>query len=141
LRFCFVYLAANSRSAELLDPSYNGKALSEWLLELDRKPSPEELSAELQNQQFSSEQIDKVYKKKKARDEGAIRQIGTNGLPTLVALLGVTEENVKATLAKLKSSELHEEWWSERARVEDVRNLAFEGLKYWGQTRRQQCLN
>jgi hypothetical protein len=128
----FCYLAENSRSAEILDPSYNGKALSEWLLELHRRPAPEEFPEEFQKRLLDPEQFEKIYEKKKFRDQGAIRQIGTNGLPTLLALLGVTEQNIKATLSRLKSSELHGDWWNEAARVEDVRNLAFEGFEVLG---------
>jgi hypothetical protein len=66
-------------SAGASEPAYNGKALSEWLI-LDH----------------SGELLDKSA-------EQAIRQIGTNAIPTLLELLGATPSNRKSRVRKFES--------------------------------------
>ena len=115
-------------SAQAAEPAYRGKALSEWLLELRRSPSSEEVAAEMQKQQYD---LEKLYQAKKRRDEDAIRQIGTNALPTLLQMLGATSENVRDVVGKLQSKELQQAYSTEDARVdrvEDLRSLAVDGF-------------
>src|SRR3989442_7324327 len=115
-------------SAQAAEPAYRGKALSEWLLELNKRPSSEEVAAEMQRQQYD---LEKLHEAKKRRDEDAIRQIGTNALPTLLQMLGATSENVRDVVGKLESKELQLTYRTENARVdhiEELRSLAVDGF-------------
>jgi hypothetical protein len=85
------------------EPIYDGKTLSEWLVTKSGHPS-----------------------------EDAIRQIGTNGIPTLIDILGIRDKNTKAVLAKLKSEELKQEFTNKSANLEDLRSLAVDGFAILG---------
>ena len=105
--YCALVIAAQAS-----EPAYGGKALSAWLLELRKSPSGE-----------------------RARDEEAIRQIGTNALPTLLDMLGATSESVVKVVQKLQCKELRAWYQTEDARidrVEDLRNLAVDGFAVLG---------
>jgi HEAT repeats/Galactose oxidase, central domain len=94
-----------AKSAPASEPAYNGKGLSEWLsLSLTAEPSAED----------------------------AVRQIGTNGIPNLIDMLGVKESNQRRVLAKLKSQELQQAYHDKRLDLDDVRNLAVEGFAILG---------
>ena len=76
--------APSARSSE---PSYNGRPLSEWLLILKER--------------HAFEMIDE------ADAQAAIRQIGTNGIPTMIDLLNVYDErSAKKVLSKLHNKDL-----------------------------------
>ncbi len=96
-----------SQPAQCAEPVYQGKGLSEWLLELDRSPSG-----------------------KGAED--AIRQFGVTALPTLLDILGATRRNVRRTVAKLRSEELRKWYARDDADVADLRKMAVEGLAVLG---------
>lgn len=116
--------------AKTAEPTYQGKPFSEWLLELQRRPSGEEVEAEMRKQQqFDSNAIEKVYEKKKKRDEDAIRQIGAKAVPTLLDMLSVKSENVTSVVRKLEAKEFREQWWKDESRVEDLRSLAINGFE------------
>ena len=115
-------------SAQSSEPTYNGKPLSEWLLELKKSPSSDEVLAGMR-QQLDTEQ---VYQGKKKRDEDAIRRIGTNALPTLLDMLGAKDRNVKKVVSKLQNKELQEEYRSKDSNVEDLRSLAVDGFSILG---------
>ena len=109
-RFTLVLIPAISclvavQSAQSAEPVYNGKPLSEWLL----------LNA--------------------ARDDSAteaIRQIGTNAIPTLLDLLSTTEWNKKRVVSKLKSKGFRKEFLGRHAETEDIRTVAVDGFKILG---------
>jgi hypothetical protein len=79
IKICFpvIFFLLLTNLVPAKEPEYQGKTLSEWLVVEDRE----------------------------ARQE-AIRQIGTNAIPTLIDLLGVTDENRWQVLRKLESQEL-----------------------------------
>lgn len=87
------------------EPTYNGHPLSEWLV-LDLKSQ--------------------------ASAENAIRQIGTNGIPTLIDILGAKESNKRKVLAKLDNEELKQEFSSKDSNLADLRNLAVNGFGILG---------
>lgn len=117
------------QSTQCSEPTYSGRALSEWLLELKKSPSSDEVLAGIQ-QHLDTETI---YQNKKNQDENAIRQIGTNGIPTLLDILGAKNRNVKKVVLKLQSKELQEEYnYNKDAKVEDLRSLAVDGFAILG---------
>jgi len=119
--------------AQVFDPVYEGKALSDWLLGLNEKLSETEVQAEARSlHQYDPDAWLKAYDKKRARDAAAINRLGTSALPTLLVLLTVTDRDLKSTLSRLKSKELHQAWWRNPQRVEDVRQLALAGFKILG---------
>jgi len=129
----FALYSAATESAKSAEATYQGKPLSEWLLELKRRPSGEEVEAEMRKQQqYDPYAIEKIYEKKKKRDENAIRQMGKNALPTLLEILGATSETVTNVVRKLQAKEFREEWWSDESRVEDLRSLAIDGFEVLG---------
>lgn len=93
------------QSTRAADPAYNGKALSDWLvLNLTGDASAQD----------------------------AIRQIGTNGIPTLIDILGAKEGNRRKVLRELKSEELKQEFSSKDSNLADLRNLAVQGFAVLG---------
>lgn len=90
------------QSAHAVEPSYHGKALSEWMGEPD-----------------------------KAVRYNAIQQIGTNAIPTLLDILSIKRGNVKRVLSKLQSKEI-KGFTSKDADLEDLRNLAVDGFEALG---------
>jgi hypothetical protein len=105
------------QSARCSEPSYDGKPLSEWLLLLDLKQmghSPEEIQAQT------------------PQPEDAIRQIGTNAIPTLLKILGATEGNESRVLRNLKSREFRKLFSVGGPTVEDLTDLAVDGFGILG---------
>ena len=90
------------QSAYAVEPSYNGKALSEWMGEPDR---------------------DMRY--------NAIQQVGTNAIPTFLAILSVKRGNVKRVVSKLKDKGL-QDFTNKEADLEDLRRLAVDGFEALG---------
>src|SRR5208283_963743 len=82
-----LWLAACSAPAK--EPEYNGKPLSEWLFELDLAPSVYE----------------SIYHPQPGEPvpAEAIRQMGTNAIPTLLDILGATGRNKEWVLGRAKS--------------------------------------
>jgi len=110
------------------EPEYNGKALSEWLVELQGDLSDQEVIAATGQNMDPAKLIDQ----KKSRAREAIRQIGTNAIPTLVDLLGVTDENRLVVLRKLKSAELRKWIHAESAFNSVLSEMALEGFGILG---------
>jgi hypothetical protein len=112
--FCLVAVP----SARASEPSYNGKPLSEWLLVLE------------EGHTLSGEQVE-------ASDaQETVRQIGTNGIPTLIDLLNVYDErSAKKVLSKLHNKELTAWFKYEEnpfSAAEDLRKLALDGFSILG---------
>jgi hypothetical protein len=83
--FCLVAV----QSVPASEPAYGGKPLSEWLLVLEE---PHIVSGEPVEAPVAEE---------------AVRQIGTNGIPTLIDLLSVYDErSAKRVLSKLHNKDL-----------------------------------
>jgi HEAT repeat protein len=122
--FCCLIAAQSAQSSE---PTYNGKALSEWLLDLKTGPTSDELQ-----QPLDLEQVKQVQEKLVERDKDAVRQIGTNGIPTLLDMLGAKERNKKRVLSKLNNVELKVEFSSKDSNLADLRNLAVDGFGILG---------
>lgn len=117
LTFAIVCLIAipSARSSE---PSYNGRPLSEWLLVLE------------EGRTLSGEPVDAPVA------EAAIRQIGTNGIPTLIDLLNVYDErSAKKVLSKLHNKELTA-WFKYEENIfsgcENIRKLGLRGFSILG---------
>ena len=103
-------------SARCSEPSYNGKPLSEWLLVLKER--------------HAFELIDE------ADAQEAVRQIGTNGIPTLLDLLGVHDErSAKKVLSKLHNKDLTA-WFkydeNPDSGAKSLRDLALDGFSILG---------
>ena len=119
--------------AQCAEPVYHGKALTEWLVELNENPSQEEVLAALRNDREQGlDPLETVYENKRKRDQAAIRQFGTNALPTLLEMLGVTDRNGKRTVARLRSERLRAWYGRDESDMEDLRMLAVEGFEILG---------
>ena len=116
-------------AAPLTDPAYNGKALSQWLLELDTPPSSEELRGAISDGQSAFEAI---YRKKTQRDGDAIRKIGTNGLPVLLAIIGAKTNNVRQVMAQLKEKNFQDLLRDEEPELDNFRKIAVAGFEALG---------
>jgi hypothetical protein len=103
-------------SAYASEPSYNGKPLSEWLLILKERHAFESIE--------------------EADAQEAVRQIGTNGIPTMIDLLNVYDErSAKKVLSKLHNKDLTAWYKYEEnpfSAAENVRKLALEGFSVLG---------
>ena len=86
------------------EPEFKGKALSEWL----------------------------VTMKTNSSDAEAIRQIGTNGLPTLMNIISVEQWSRKRVLGKLKSRDIREAAGNKDIPTEVFRGLAVDGFAVLG---------
>jgi hypothetical protein len=115
-------------SAPAKEPEYNGKALSEWLLALHANPSDEEVIAATQQNMDPA----KLLAQKQSLAQEAIRQIGTNGLPTLLDIISVEQWNRKKVLGKLKSKEFQKAAGNEKVPTEVFRGLAVDGFGILG---------
>ena len=112
----FLSLLAVS-SVQAGEPVYNGKPLSEWLLELKLKNTAhhwEEIEAQTQ------------------QPEDAIRQIGTKAIPTLLNILGATEGNKSWVLWKLKSREFRKMFRDRDTNIDDLTDVAVDGFGILG---------
>ena len=106
--FCLV-VAPSARSSE---PVYNGKPLSEWLLVLE------------EGHTLAGEQVET------SDAQEAVRQIGTNGIPTMIDLLNVYDErSAKKVLSKLNNKELTYYYKFEENPYASATNLRKLGLK------------
>jgi hypothetical protein len=112
---------------------YNGKALSEWLIELEKGPSLEDIQAEMRGAtNTGSEATEQTRQKIENRNRDAILQIGTNGIATLLDIVGVGEGNRKQVLSKLKSKEFQEAARRKDVPLETVRGMAVDGFAILG---------
>ena len=104
--------------AKAAEPTYNGKPLSEWLFELDLSPSVYE----------------SIYHPQPGEPSpaDAVRQIGTNGIPTLLDILGATELSKGHVLGKLKSKAFREKFHNKNVPTEDLRDTAVQGFGILG---------
>jgi hypothetical protein len=116
------------KCATLVEPVHTGKALSEWLVELDARPSSEEIEVAYRQGRDSSA----AYELKKVRDETAIRQIGTNALPVLLEILGIKAETVTNVLSSLKAREFQALLGYEKLDLNDIRKIAVDGFAILG---------
>jgi hypothetical protein len=111
----FLVAVPSARSSE---PSCNGKPLSEWLLVLEERHT------------LSGEPVE-------ASDaQEAVRQIGTNGIPTLIDLLSVYDErSEKKVLSKLHNNELTA-WFKYEENIssscKNLRKLGLNGFSILG---------
>lgn len=108
--FCLVVV----QSAPASEPVYDGKPLSQWLVILRRGYSAEEQHAAAPS------------------PEDAIRQMGTNAIPTLLDILGAEEWNKKRIVSKLKSAEFRTVFTKYHPGAEDIRDIAVDGFKVLG---------
>jgi hypothetical protein len=92
---------ATVQPARAAEPMYEGKALSEWLIALHVGPTDEEVVAATQQNVDPA----KLVEQKKSRAQEAVRQIGTNGLPTLLDIISVEQWDREKVLGKLKSKD------------------------------------
>jgi len=104
--------------AQASEPSYNGKPLSEWLLVLQEGHTLSGKPVETSDAQE------------------AVRQIGTNGIPTLIDLLSVYDErSAKKVLSKLHNKELTA-WFKYDENIDssckNLRNLGLHGFSVLG---------
>jgi len=118
--------------ASSAEPSYGGKALSEWLVELNVRPTPEMVFVETEKKQQAGIDFETIYTKKQNRDAEAIRQIGTNAIATLLDMLGATQHSAKQIVSKLQSKDLRERYEHDDTKVEDLRALAVDGFAILG---------
>src|ERR1017187_10053453 len=116
------------QSAQSAEPVYDGKALSEWLVALHVGLSDEEVVAASQQHVNT----DDLIKQKRRRDEEAIRQIGTNGLPTLLDIVSVEQWNRKLVFSKLKSKDFREGAGRKDVPTDTLRGMAVDGFAIWG---------
>ena len=98
--FC-LFAIQPARAAE---PVYDGKALSEWLAAMDANLTDAEFYT-ARNQNVDPAQF-RDQKHQQAQD--ALRQMGTNGLPTLLDLVGVVEKNRRKVAGQIRSKEIKE---------------------------------
>jgi hypothetical protein len=120
-------------AAPVAEPEYNGRALSEWLVALTKGPSHEEIYAELGATPSSdTEAVERAGRKIQERNREAIRQIGTNGLPTLLDIVGIGENNRKQVLTKIKSKEIREGFRRTDMTLETLRDMAVDGFSVLG---------
>ncbi len=122
-RFTLVLIAASFclitiQSVPAKEPSCNGKPLSEWLFELDLGPSVYE----------------SIYHPQPGEPSpaDAVRQIGTNGIPTLLDILGATERSKGHVLGKLKSKAFREKFHNKNVPTDDLRDTAVQGFGILG---------
>ena len=97
--FCLV-AASSARASE---PSYNGKPLSEWLLILKIG---------------GTSAGERVADDTEARE--AVRQIGTNAIPTLLDILGANDQSKGWVLSKLKSKGFREMYHNPNVPTDDL---------------------
>jgi hypothetical protein len=110
------------------EPVYDGKALSEWLLALHADLTDEEQIAATQQNVDPA----KLLEQKQSRAQEAIRQIGTNGLPTLLDIISVEQWDRKKVLGKLKSKDFQKAAGSKDIPTEVFRGLAVDGFGILG---------
>ena len=116
-------------ASQAAEPVYNGKALSEWLVALHASPSDEEVVAATQQNVEPA----KLLEQKQSRAQEAIRQIGTNGLPTLLDLVSVGEGNRRSVARRIKSKDIQKCLRDSKPDFREVvRGMAVEGFGILG---------
>ena len=115
-------------SARAAEPSYNGKPLTEWLVELNAPPSDDEMDAGLK-ENLTPAQVDD---RKHHQAEEAISHIGTNGLPILLDLISVGTDNRLALIRKIKSWDIRKGLLNKAIQPETIRELAVDGFEVLG---------
>jgi hypothetical protein len=121
-------LFAVSPRASSAEPRYQGKALSEWLDELDGRPTDVDY-AEAQRRNLDQTAASAIHKE---RAEKAIRQIGTNGVPTLLEILGTTERTRRKVLSHLENRDWKVVYRSRDVSLVSLRNTAVDGFAVLG---------
>ena len=96
------------------EPSYNGKPLSEWLLILKI------------GQTSTGERVETPVA------EEAIRQMGTNAIPTLLDILGATSGNKERVLGRAKSKGFRDMFHNKNVPLDDLRDTAVQGFGILG---------
>jgi hypothetical protein len=117
------------QSTTAAEPVYDGKALSEWLFALHVNLSDEEMMA------ATRQNVDagRLREQKQGQAQEAIRQIGTNGLPTLLDLVNVGEGNRRSVARRVKSKDIQKCLRdSNPSSREAVRGMAVEGFGLLG---------
>jgi hypothetical protein len=115
--------------AQAVEPVYDGKALSEWLVALHANPSDEEVIAATQQNMDPA----KLIEQKENRAKEAIRQIGTNGLPALLDLVSVGERNRRSVARRIKNKDIQKCLRDSKPDFrEAVRGMAVEGFGILG---------
>ena len=102
LLFLILIATAFRLSARAAEPSYNGKPLSEWLLIL-----------KIGNTSTGERVEDDI----EARE--AVRQMGTNAIPTLLDILGANDRSKGWVLSKLKSKGFREMYHNPNVPTDD----------------------
>jgi len=110
------------------EPTYQSKALSEWLDELNGRPTVEDF-AEAKRRNLDEAAAFTVHRE---RAEKAIRQIGTNAVPTLLEILGVTDKTRRRVLSRLENREWKEAFRSKDVNLDSLRNAAVAGFAVLG---------
>jgi len=64
--------------------------------------------------------------------QNAIRQIGTNAIPTLLKILGAKQRNMRKVAANLQNEGLQQRFQDKDANAEDLRSLAVKGFAVLG---------
>ena len=114
--------------ARAAEPMYEGRALSEWLLALHADLTDEEQIAATQQNVDPA----KLLEQKQSRAQEAVRQIGTNGLPTLLDIISVEQWDRKKVLGKLKSKDFQKAAGNKDIPTEVFRGLAVDGFGILG---------
>ncbi len=111
------------------EPEYQDKALSEWLAALHADLSDEETTAAVKQNANPAQLRDQ----KQSLAQDAIRQIGTNGLPTLLDLVNVGEGNRLSVARRIKSKDIQKCLRDSQPDFrEAVRGMAVEGFGLLG---------
>jgi hypothetical protein len=108
--FC-LFVIQSARAAE---PVYNGKPLSEWLLILKIGHTS------------TGEQVEEADAKE------AIRQMGTNAIPTLLDILGATDGNKRRVLGRLESRGFREVFQNRNVSTGDLEDMGVQGFGILG---------
>ena len=99
-----VIVVSTRLPARAAEPSYDGKPLTEWLLNPEGKEGTEE----------------------------AVLRIGTNGIPTLLRLLGATESNKRSVLKSLDYDLLKKPGAGRTIDARTLRGLGVDGFRMLG---------
>jgi hypothetical protein len=103
-------------SVRASEPSYEGKPLSDWLLALE----------------FHRAGHDNLVSEDMRQPEAAIRQMGTNAIPTLLDILGTKEHKKWWTLIMLDSSSFRNYYNDPNVPVDDLEAVAVDGFAILG---------
>jgi hypothetical protein len=117
LKICFqvIFLSLLAfSSVQAGEPSYNGKPLSEWLLILKLGYTSAGERAERED----------------ARE--AIRQMGTNAIPTLLHILGANDRNKGWVLSRLKSPGFRKMYHNQNVTTDDLQDTGVEAFGLLG---------